>query len=278
VLAGIDISAWQGEPGDWQSEAGDFDFAACKMTELMVDGSRYTSPDAAADWQYLREHSKGRIAYFYAHPGSSASDSVTFFLSVLASLGIDDTDAVAIDLETTDGRNAAQVSVWAKMAARQLQSAANRPVLIYTYPAFAQAGNCSGLGSFPLWIASPGTPAGKPEIPAPWTSWAIQQTSIDPPLDRDVANFASLDHFTAALGRKGAAVNATVNYTTSGSESLQQVADAVHGSCSQILRLTAIADGKFSTPVADYINSVFAGSVSHSAPMAKGIVLKVPSS
>lgn len=277
MLAGVDISAWQGAPGEWVGEAGDFDWAAVKISELAVDGSRYTDPNAAADWAYLREHGKGRIAYFYAHPGSSASDTVTFFLSVLASIGLDDTDAVAIDLEATDGRNAAQVSVWAKMAARQLQSAVNRPVLIYTYPAFAQAGNCSGLGSYPLWIASPGTPAGKPEIPAPWASWCLQQTSIDPPLDRDVANFPSLDHFTAALGRKGAPVNATVSYTTSGSESLQQVADAVHGSCSQILRLTAIADGKFSTGAADYINSVFAGSVSHSAPMAKGIVLKVPS-
>ena len=278
MLSGVDTSAWQGEPGKWVGEAGDFNWAATKLTELMPDGSRYTSPDAAADWQWLREHNKGRVAYFYAHPASSAPDSVTFFLSVLASLGLDDTDAIAIDLEATDGRNPAQVSVWTKMAARQLQTATGRAPLIYVDVSFAQAGNCSGLDFCPLWIADPSSPAGKPRVPGPWTTWAIQQTDISGPIDKDVANFASLDHFTAALGRKGAAVNATVDYTTSGTESLQQIADAVKGSCSQILRLTAIADGKFATPAADYINGVFAGSVSHSAPMARGIVLKVPSS
>jgi len=278
MLAGCDVSSWNGEPGQWRNEAGAIDWAAVKITELQVDGSRYTDPVAAADWAALRTAGKGRVAYFFAHPGSSASDTVTFFLSVLAEIGLDDTDAVAMDLETTDGRNAAQVSVWARLALRQLQTAAHRSPLVYTYLDFAAQGNCAGLDPWPLWISDPDSAAGHPRVPAPWKTWAAHQNSITPPLDRDVANFASLDHFTAALGRKGAAVNATVDYTTSGSESLQQIADAVHGSCSQILRLTAIADGKFSTPVADYINSVFAGSVSHSAPMAKGIVLKVPSS
>ena len=278
MLAGCDVSAWQGAPGEWIAEAGEFDWAAVKISELAVDGSRYTDPVAAADWAYLREHGKGRIAYFYAHPGSSAPDTVTFFLSVLASIGLDDTDAVAIDFETTDSRNPAQCSTWAKMVLRQLQAAAHRVPIVYTYPAFAQAGNCSGLGSYPLWIASPGTPAGKPEIPAPWTSWIAQQTDISGPLDKDVANFLSLDHFTAALGRKGAAVNQTVSYTTSGAESLQQVADAAKTTPSHVLRLTAIADGKFLTPVAEYVNAVFAGQVAPSSPLPKGIILKVPAS
>lgn len=276
MLSGTDVASWQGEPGQWHAEAGDIDFAAVKISEVYPDGTRYTDPDAAADLAWLRSAGKGRIPYFYAHPASSAPDSVTFFLSVLASLGLDDTDAIAIDLEATDGRNAAQVSVWAKLAARQLQAATGRAPLIYVDVSFAQAGNCAGLNFCPLWIADPSSPAGKPRVPGPWTAWSLQQTDISGAIDRDVADFASLGHFSAALGRKGAAVNATVNYTTSGTESLQQIAGAVKGSCSQILRLTAIADGKFATPVADYINGVFGGSVSHSAPMAKGIVLKVP--
>src|ERR1700691_1155373 len=120
MLAGADIASWQGTPGEWRAEAGAIDFAAGKISEVSPAGTRYTDPDAAADLAWLRSAGKGRIPYFYAHPASSASDSVTFFLSVLASLGLDDTDAIAIDLEATDGRNAAQVSIWTKMAARQL--------------------------------------------------------------------------------------------------------------------------------------------------------------
>jgi GH25 family lysozyme M1 (1,4-beta-N-acetylmuramidase) len=275
VLSGIDVSSYQGAPGQWQAEAGDYDFAAVKLTELMIDGSRYTDPDASADWQYLKSAGKGRIAYLFGHPGSSASDSVTFFLSVLASVGLDDADAVAIDFETTDGRNAAQCSIWAKMAARQLQSAVNRPVVIYTFPAFAQAGNCSGLGTCPLWIASPGTPPGKPEIPAPWTTWTLQQTDITPPLDRDVAAFATPEAMAAALGRKVAPV-VSANYTTSGAESLQQVADAAKTSPSHVLALTAIGGGKFSDGAAAYINGVFGATIHPASPMPAGIVLKVP--
>lgn len=244
MLTGIDLSSWQGAPGQWKAEAGAFDFAAVKATELAVDGSRYTDPDVVTDWQFLKVSNKGRIAYLYAHPGSSPADTVSFFCSVLGNLGLDDADAVAIDLETTDSRNPAQTSTWAKMVARGLQSALERPPVIYTDISFAQAGNCSGLGVYPLWIADPTSPAGKPRVPGPWTTWAIQQTSITPPLDRDVAAFASLAQFSAALGKKVAPVATSArDYTCSGNESLQQVADAVTGSPSQLLRLTAIAGG-----------------------------------
>ncbi len=279
MLTGIDLSSWQGAPGQWAAEAGEFDFAAVKISEVYPDGSRYADPDAAADLAWLKANGKGRILYLYAHPASSANDTAAFFLSLLDELGLDDADAVAIDLEVSDSRNAAQVSVWMKMATRKLQGELGRPVLVYVDLDFAAQGNCSGLGALPLWVADPSSPAGRPRVPSPWTTWALQQTDISGALDRDVAAFASLAQMSAALGKKVAPpVAVTRDYTTSGNESLQQVADAVQGSPAQVLRLTAVADGKFLTPVADYVNGVFAGQVAPSSPLPRGVVLKVPAS
>ena len=276
MLAGVDASSFQGMPTQWRAAAGDIDFAAVKLTEVMPDGSRYTDPDAAADWEFLKAAGKGRIAYLFGHPASSANDTAMFFVSVLNQIGLDDGDAVALDFETTDSRNPAQCSVWARMVLRQLESALQRKPLVYSYLAFAQAGNCSGLGSYPLWISDPDSPPGQPRVPAPWTGWALHQTGITSPIDHDVAAFASLDAMRAALGKKGVPVPAAANYTTSGTESLQQVAVAAKTAPSTILRMTAVAGGKFAPDLAEFLDGVFGGSVPPSSPLPCGLVLKVP--
>lgn len=201
---GVDVAVFQGDPSSWAPAAGDIDWAAVKLTELEPKNVRYVNPDAAADWSWLGTQGKGRIAYLFGHPSVSVSDTVSFFVSELNSLGLKDTDGIALDLETSDGLQAADVASWASSVLTQLESQLQRRPLLYTYIDFAAAGNCAGLGGYPLWIADPSDPAGRPHVPEPWQTWAIHQYATVDNLDRDVANYPSQAAMFAALGKRSA--------------------------------------------------------------------------
>jgi len=103
MQVGVDVSAYQGRPDTWRAEAGTISWAAVKLTELEPNGTRYVNEFAAADWSWLRQNNKSRIAYLFGHPSVSAADSVDFFLAELSRLGLENDDGVALDLEDTDG-------------------------------------------------------------------------------------------------------------------------------------------------------------------------------
>jgi hypothetical protein len=69
---------------------------------------------------------------------------------------------------------------------------------------FADAGNCHGLGGWPLWMSDPSSPAGRPRIPSPWSTYAIHQFGTTGSIDRDTANYESLGAMQAHLGRAAA--------------------------------------------------------------------------
>jgi GH25 family lysozyme M1 (1,4-beta-N-acetylmuramidase) len=198
---GVDVSSFQGAPANWKSEAGNISWAAVKLTELEPGGARYVNPDARADWAYLRQNSKGRIAYLFGHPSVSATSTVSFFVDEIRNLGLADRDAVALDLETTNGNSPAEVAAWAVKVQEGLFHALGRTPLLYTFLSFAEEGNCAGLGHYPLWIADPSSTAGHPRVPGPWKKWAIHQYSITGSIDRDVGNFASKTAMFKALGK-----------------------------------------------------------------------------
>jgi lysozyme len=200
-LPGVDVSSFQGRPGSWAKAAGNITWAAVKFTELQPDGTRYVNPDAAADWAWLKGKKKERLAYLFGHPSVSAKDTVSFFVSELRKLGLTDADGVALDLEVTDGRTPAEVSSWAASVMTDLRKELKRAPVLYTFLDFAEAGNCAGLGRYPLWIADPSSPAGRPKIPKPWTKWTIHQYDISGAIDRDVANYPSKADMAAALGK-----------------------------------------------------------------------------
>jgi GH25 family lysozyme M1 (1,4-beta-N-acetylmuramidase) len=199
-LRGVDVSGWQGPPGTWRGAAGRFSWAAVKITELEPDGTHYVDPDAAADWSWLERNRKGRIGYLFGHPSVNAADTVRFFVADLSKLGLKRADGVAVDLEVTDGLTPKQVSDWAVAVMDDLSDRLSRPPLLYTFLSFAEAGNCAGLGHYPLWIADPSRRPGHPQVPAPWHKWTIHQYVITGPIDRDVANFRSRAAMAAALG------------------------------------------------------------------------------
>jgi lysozyme len=202
MLAGVDVASFQGSPGSWTSAAGDIVWAAVKITELQPNGTKYVNPDAKADMDWLRSNNKGRIGYVFGHPSTNATQTVDFFLSEFSNIGLHDTDAVALDIETNDGLSAQQVAAWATDVQSQLHKKLDRPPLVYTFIDFAKQGNCAGLGGYPLWIADPSSPRGHPVVPAPWKTWKIHQYATTANIDRDVADYASQSAMFKALGKQ----------------------------------------------------------------------------
>jgi len=272
TLPGADVSQWQGPPADWRVTAGRISWAGIKATELQPDGTRYVNPDCAVDAAWLRSAGKARIFYLFGHPATLPSETVALFADALHGIGLDDGDGIALDLENTDGLTPAEVAAWARAVMALLRHVLGRRPILYTYISFAQAGNCAGLGGYLLWLADPSSPPGHPRIPAPWTRWAIHQFSQTGAIDRDVAAWPSLPIMTAALGKK----ESTVAYHCDGKTSLHAIGDHVGAPASEILRLTAVADGKYPADVAAWLNEIFAGRVSATGPVPAKCVLRVP--
>jgi GH25 family lysozyme M1 (1,4-beta-N-acetylmuramidase) len=202
LLAGVDVSAYQGTPSKWTSTAGTISWAAVKVTEFEANGTKYVNPYAAADWEWLHSHKKGRIAYLFGHPSVSAANTADFFITQLHALGLRDTDGVALDLEVSDGLTPSHVASWGADVQSELETRLGRTPLLYTFLSFAEAGNCAGLGRYPLWIADPSSTKGHPRVPKPWTKWTIHQYDISGSIDRNVANFASESAMFDSLGKK----------------------------------------------------------------------------
>lgn len=278
MIRGVDVASFQQSPASWRSAAGDIAWAGVKICELGVNGSRYVDPDAAADWAWLRERGLGRIGYAYAHPATLPSATVALLAAELHALGLEDGDAVALDLEVTDDLSAAEVSAYGRATMAALKATFEREPLLYTFLSFADAGNCAGLGSYPLWIADPSRPAGQPRVPAPWKTWAVHQHNWTP-IDADVANWPTLAAMRAAIGKPAPAKppeGRTVAFTADGTRSLQAIAAARKTSPAYILHLTAQAGPAWPAPVHDWLDALFAGKAQAGGPVPKGCTFQVP--
>jgi lysozyme len=199
VIHGCDVSAFQGAPDHWSPEAGAISFAGVKATELGVTGSRYISPDLAADAAYLKAKGLGRIFYTFGHPHTLPSATVALLAEAVHPF-LEDGDGLALDLEVNDGLSPAEVASWARLTTAAMREVFGRPAIIYSDLGFFQAGNAAGCSECPLWIADISRPAGQPRIPAPWKTYLLHQFSWVP-LDRDVANVSSLAELRAAVGK-----------------------------------------------------------------------------
>lgn len=198
TLPGVDLSSFQGAPGQWRGMAGSISWAGVKWTERSSAGP-YINPDAAADWAALGGMGAGRVGYLFGHPSIPPGATVRLFAEAITPV-LTDGDGIALDLEVADGLGAAEVAAWGRSVLALMEKLLHRRPVLYTFLSFAAAGNCTGMGGYPLWIADPSHPAGKPDVPAPWKSWAIHQYASSP-LDRDVAAYPSLAAMKAALGK-----------------------------------------------------------------------------
>lgn len=201
TLPGVDVSSFQGQPGQWRGLAGHIAFAGVKFTELDTGTGIYRNPDAAADWAALHAMGCVRVAYLFGRPSTSPAASVSYFLEAVRGVGLADGDAVALDLEETDGLGPAAVARWGLSVLRLLEQETGRKPILYTFIDFAAGGNCAGMAGFPLWISDPNHPAGKPAVPGPWKDWALHQFVTSGAIDRDLAKYATPAAMRAALGK-----------------------------------------------------------------------------
>jgi lysozyme len=167
---GIDLSSYQ-PAFDWSAVKGRISFAFLKATE----GTTIRDPDFGVNWQQAKDLGIVRGAYHFAHPSNGAATEAQAFLAVVEARGLKAGDLLALDLETSDNLSPAGVSEYARNWCADVQRATGHTPVVYTFLDFAQQGNCAGLGHYPLWIAEPSAPAGKPVVPQPWSTWAFHQ-------------------------------------------------------------------------------------------------------
>jgi lysozyme len=167
---GIDLSSYQ-PAFDWSAVKGRISFAFIKATE----GTTIRDPDFGVNWQQANDLGIVRGAYHFAHPSNGAATEAQAFLAVVGARGLKAGDLLALDLETSDNLSPARVSEYARNWCADVHQATGHTPVVYTFLDFAQQGNCAGLGHYPLWIAEPSAPAGKPVVPQPWSTWAFHQ-------------------------------------------------------------------------------------------------------
>ncbi|HEX9359885.1 MAG TPA: GH25 family lysozyme [Streptosporangiaceae bacterium] len=168
--AGIDLSSFQ-PSFDWAAEKGRISFAFIKATE----GRTIRDPDFAVNWREAGALGIVRGAYHFGHPKNGAATETRAFLAVVQAHGLKAGDLIALDLEASDGLSPARVSEYARNWCADVQRATGHTPIVYTFLSFAGQGNCAGLGHYPLWIAEPSAPAGRPVVPRPWSTWKFHQ-------------------------------------------------------------------------------------------------------
>lgn len=195
-LQGVDVASYQSETYD----ASGLAFAFVKSTQ----GTNYVNPKHAAQVAQIRN--VGGIAghYLFMSTDSAASQAAFFDAHTHVNPG----ELIAVDWESDNG-------VWPSNALKdQLLKALkarypNNKVGLYTNrDGWLNQDRTSYCGDF-LWIADPGTP-GAPRVKHHWT---FHQYSIANGIDRDVANFTTMDDFRKWAGMSVATVSEKPNQT-----------------------------------------------------------------
>lgn len=177
ALFGVDVSSYQ--PSDF--DVSGLSFAFVKATE----SSDYVNPKYRA--QLANARAAGLVVghYHFAHPGNVDAQVQHFLLAADVRPG----EIVAYDWEAS-GVTGTDRDAW--IGAVKAQLPCNK-VVLYCNRSY-WAADTAGHAGDGLWIADPNSPAGRPNISAPWR---FQQYSWAGGVDRDVANFASVGELRA---------------------------------------------------------------------------------
>jgi len=184
---GVDVSSHQHPGGvaiNWVSvKASGQSFGFIKATE----GSSYTNPYFAADWQGAGTAGLFRGAYHFARPAlplSTAIDQARYFVSRTGAMrGARDLPAM-LDLEVSGGLRPVDLAKWTRTWLREVKRLTGKAPLVYTGSNFwrDKVGNPTDIGAdYRLMLASyPSNPSSatfRPLVPAGWGSWTFWQYS-----------------------------------------------------------------------------------------------------
>lgn len=206
-VRGIDVSYYQGTI-DWPAVAAtDIRFAVVRLS----DGVGTRDSQFVRNWQ---ESSRaGLVRGFYQYFRASAGGAAQAQLAVerLAEAGgFQSSDLPPVlDIETLDGRTAAQVAAEATIWVDAIREATGKEPIIYTGAYFwDDNGLPDSLNSQPLWTANYTT------NPCPWTSdswdrWTLWQYT-DSGTVSGIAGPVDLDYFAGTLDDLQNFANATI--------------------------------------------------------------------
>lgn len=176
---GVDVNHFDsdGHPINWHAvlNAG-IGFAFVKATQ----GTGYTDPSFATNWQALRGVGLTRGAYHFATCDADPTAQAEHFLAVVKGAGgFLPTDLPAVlDIENQsihNTRDPQRIVAFCRAWLSVVGNATGKPPLIYTSPGFAAQYLDDSLGAFPLWVAHYGV--SRPTRPEGWHSWRFWQSS-----------------------------------------------------------------------------------------------------
>jgi lysozyme len=203
MINGIDVSSVQGITIDWQAVAATgVQFAVIKCG----NGNDAPDPDFARNVAGAQNAGLQIVCYHFVYPLPPLAGDPSRAPAAQAQMHFNAAQGVlaACDLEWPPVQNwaqwncsATQINQWGLDYLAAYSQLSGRPMIIYTYPYFAQTVQLSAdYAQYPLWIASY---ENTPTIPAPWTNWTLWQTTgggghlpNGEPVDTDVAPDLSL--------------------------------------------------------------------------------------
>jgi hypothetical protein len=197
TVQGFDIAGYQ--PVAFNT-AG-IDFVIIKITE----GTNYINPNWTGQRATARAHNLVTGFYHFVRPGSMIAQADFFLKQFTLQPG----DVLAFDWEDT-GVSGAQKDAWIKYV--QSKAPGHR-VLLYCNRDFwnnRQSSNFAGDG---LWIADPSSPAGHPQVSAPWL---MHQYGGAGGYDHDVAQFDS--RAAMAAWAEGTSIMTAMDITPAGAD------------------------------------------------------------
>ena len=184
TLEGVDVTSAVG-PVDWaavRSAGASFAFLGATAGVGTVD------PGFAANWAAARAAGLVRGAYHVFSPAADPDAQADAFLSAVGTIERGDLH-LAVEVETLDAQSAASVEIALSRFVTRLEEAAGPPVILRTNPTFWTV-SMEGSTVFraeALWIVDP---AGCPDVPPAWTSWAFQGTGAPGPVAGTAVRFA----------------------------------------------------------------------------------------
>jgi lysozyme len=168
-IEGIDVSYYQGDI-DWAAVRDD----GIHFGVARVNDGDFIDPEFASNWSGMAAVGLVRGSYQFFHPGSDPIEQADTLIDRVGTLGPGDLPAV-IDVEDTDGVDAATIVDSVRQWVDRVEAATGRTPIVYTGSYFWN----DNVGSdefvdHPLWIAHY-TTQDCPNLPTAWGSWLMWQ-------------------------------------------------------------------------------------------------------
>lgn len=212
-MKGVDVSYYQGTI-DWSAVKADgVEFAFVRIS----DGLGTIDTKFEQNWAGTKDAGILRGAYQFFRPNQDAIAQADLFLDKLGTLEANDLPPV-IDVEAAGGMTPAQIADRVGIWIDRVKAATGMTPIIYTgFYFWRDSVGAADFPGSPLWHAQY-TSAECPNIPPPWTDWAIWQ-------------------YTASGRVNGIAGDVDTNRFNGTREQLLQLTNAKPSEC------TAFADG-----------------------------------